>query len=482
MERTFLDDILALIKKHRLISGHFNPEDKVIEFVPADELGKKIDLEIRKDGDENVEGILETVIKYSVNTVHPHFYNQFYHGMDEMALGAAWLTETLNTNMHTYEVAPVFTVIEKEFLAYIRSKLGWKSGDGIFAPGGVLANMYAVILARHKLNPEVKFKGQITNDLVMFSSEDSQYWDYKSAIWMGIGVDNVVKIKTDEFGRMKPDLLEVAVKKSIDDGKRPFFVTAIAGTTLFGAYEDINAIADVCQKYDLWLNVDGCWGGSVLLSNKYKHYLDGIERADSFAWNAHKMLGVPLQASVFVTKHDKLMMDASSTSASYLFADEKFYDTSYDLGDKCIQTGRKVDAFKAWFMLKVRGEAEIEALINNAFDKAAFLYRLLSETPGFRPVINHESGSFCTNVCFFFVPPSLRGRNEDEEWMRKLHEIAPQIKRSMVQRGNLMVGYQPMEHKNLVNFFRMVVHCHPEPTEADMKFVVDEIARCGEKL
>ncbi len=131
-------------------------------------------------------------------------------------------------------------------------------------------------------------------------------------------------------------------------------VVATAGTTVYGAFDPINDIADVCVAHGLWLHVDAAWGGGVLVSRRHRHLMDGVERSDSLTWNPHKLLGAPQQCSVFLTKHEGLLQAAHSAQASYLFQPDKFYDVSYDTGDKTFQCGRKVDVFKFWLMWKAK--------------------------------------------------------------------------------------------------------------------------------
>ena len=94
--------------------------------------------------------------------------------------------------------------------------------------------------------------------------------------------------------------LEKAIMATLSEGKKPFFVNATAGTTLFGAFDDFHSIADVCEKYRIWMHVDGCLGSSAILSRKHAHLLKGTERANSLTWNPHKTLGVPLQCNNFI--------------------------------------------------------------------------------------------------------------------------------------------------------------------------------------
>ena len=134
-------------------------------------------LNIDKEGDANVDDLLEKVVKYSVKTCHSHFYNQLYHGSDPAGLAGQWLSDALNTNNHTFEVAPVFILVERALLEYTIKMIGWKNGDGITAPGGSLANMYGLMLARHEKFPELKRTGlsALGAPLVVFTSEDSHY-------------------------------------------------------------------------------------------------------------------------------------------------------------------------------------------------------------------------------------------------------------------------------------------------------------------
>lgn len=95
---------------------------------------------------------------------------------------------------------------------------------------------------------------------------------------MGLGSDNVYKIDTDDCGKLIPEDLEKQIQQSLAEGAQPFMVSATAGTTVLGAFDPLNAVADICEKYDLWLHVDAAWGGGALVSKKHRHLLKGIER------------------------------------------------------------------------------------------------------------------------------------------------------------------------------------------------------------
>lgn len=110
---------------------------------------------------------------------------------------------------------------------------------------------------------------------------------------------------------MRADELERLVVERIQRGDQPFYVNCTCGTTVLGAFDPVNAIADICAKYDMWLHIDAAWGGGCLLSDKLRHKLAGIERANSVTWNPHKLMGCVLQCSTvhFREKASRLGID-----------------------------------------------------------------------------------------------------------------------------------------------------------------------------
>lgn len=112
---------------------------------------------------------------------------------------------------------------------------GYGKGDGIFAPGGSMSNMYGMSLARYKIYPDVKTKGVFgMKQLVLFTSEESHYSFKKNAHLMGIGTDNCISVKTNDRGQMLVLDLEDKIKQALKEDKQPFFVNATAGSTVLG--------------------------------------------------------------------------------------------------------------------------------------------------------------------------------------------------------------------------------------------------------
>ncbi|XP_036394340.1 acidic amino acid decarboxylase GADL1-like [Megalops cyprinoides] len=475
----FVQEALPLILEEAVWKA-IDVREKVCEWQPPERLKEILDLELKEEGEDHSK-ILERckdAMRYSVKTGHPRFFNQLYAGMDPYSLVGRFITEAINPSLYTYEVAPVFILTEEAVLKKMMGFLGWeKEGDGIFSPGGSVSNMYAVNVARYNHMPGIKEQGLSGMPrLILFTSQECHYSVAKAAAFLGIGTNNVYVVSSDERGKMIPAELEKQVLRAKEEGALPFLVNATSGTTVLGAFDPLEDIADICQKYSLWLHVDACWGGAALLSQKHRHLLKGIHRANSVAWNPHKMLMAGLQCCAFMVR-DKtgLLQRCHSAQASYLFQKDKFYDISYDTGDKSIQCSRKPDAFKFWLMWKAVGTRGLEERVDRALALARYLAEEIKKREGFQLLMEPEYA----NICFWYIPPSLRKMPECSEFWEKIHKVAPVIKERMMKKGSMMVGYQP--HGNRANFFRQIV-ISPQVSREDMDFVLDEIEALGKDL
>lgn len=284
-------------------------------------------------------------MEYSVKTGNKQFMNQLYSGFNFPAFIGEVFTALANTSMYTYEVAPVATTIETEMIQLMNSYAGYENGDGIFVSGGSNANLIAMFSARNRMLPDSRFDGYNNYEkLTAFVNEKAHYSFETAANILGIGSKNVIKVKTDDKGMIIPSELEKEISDSYERGENPFFVVATCATTLLGAYDPIDKMADITEKYSLWLHADGAFGGSLVLSDKHNHLLKGLERSDSFTWNPHKLMNIPLICStLLVKKRGTLQHNITDINADYIFHD---IDEIEDLGKKSIQCGRRVDAVK----------------------------------------------------------------------------------------------------------------------------------------
>jgi glutamate decarboxylase len=143
-------------------------------------------------------------------------------------------------------------------LKRMREIIGFENGESIMAPGGTISNLYSVILSRFHKFPQVKMEGMraLPGKPVVFTSNQCHYSIKTACAVTGVGLENCIMVDTDWFGRMMPEDLERLIVEEKAKGNIPLMVNATAGTTVMGAFDPLEAIADICEKYDIWMHVD----------------------------------------------------------------------------------------------------------------------------------------------------------------------------------------------------------------------------------
>ncbi|PKP14309.1 MAG: glutamate decarboxylase [Bacteroidetes bacterium HGW-Bacteroidetes-3] len=406
-ELNILSESFEKIKSY--LESNNDKTQPIVKFKNPSELKEVIDFEIGKKGVSENEflELIDKYLEYSVKTGNKQFFNQLYSGFNFPAFIGEIFTVLANTSMYTYEVAPVATSIETEMIRLMNRYSGYEDGDGIFVSGGSNANLVAMFSARNKILPESRFDGYDRNlKLKAFVNEQAHYSFETAANILGIGAKNVIKVKSDKKGMMIPSELEKEIKASIERNEKPFFVAATCATTLLGAYDPIDEMAEICQKYDIWLHADGSFGGSLILSDQHRHLMRGIEKTDSFAWNPHKLMNIPLICSaLLVKKRGTLQHNITDINADYIFHD---IDQIEDLGKKSIQCGRRVDAVKLWFAWKYFGLEGYQKRTDNLIAVATYAEEIVKNHKNLELLADRQSFA----VCFRYIPENKTDLNK----------------------------------------------------------------------
>jgi len=359
---------------------------------------------------------LEAYMTHSVRTGHHQFYNQLWAGFSLPGFLGDVVAAATRTSMYTFEMSPVATLMEQELMRKMASYLGWDRGEGTFVTGGSNANLVALLMARNARFPESKQHGMmgVKAPPVIFVSEEAHYSFLKACNATGIGQSNLWYIRTDSQGRLDPAHLAERVQEAKAQGKTPLLACATSGTTVKGAYDPIDAMADVCEPAGIWLHIDGSWGGSAILSPKHRHLLAGCERAHTMAWNPHKQMSVSLPTSVLLTREPgQLLSSNCSGDNDYLFREEA---ANLDLGEMSLQCGRQVHSLKLWLAWKYFGDDGYAYRLDRLFENAAYAAKRLEDHPHFELQAPLQS----TNVCFRYVPAFTTDLNAFNDRMRKL--------------------------------------------------------------
>lgn len=479
-------ELLAVLR--RLLGALGARDGKVVAYADpptlVDDLAPSVGLAIATDepGHASAELVaaLEVVIARSVRSDHPRFFNQNYAGADPIAILGDALGAALNNSTATYETAPVFTLMERAVLAAMAERIGWPAREldaaepaGMFCAGGSMANLCALQLARHALDPDIVERGAVGGPrFAVFTSSHAHYSIDKAARVLGLGARQVRTVATDATGAMDPAALEAAIAVSIADGLAPMAVNLTAGTTVTGAFDPIEPLTAIARAQNMWVHVDGAVGGAALFSSRERDRLRGIAAVDSMTWNLHKLSGVTQQCSALIVREPARLRACFSTRADYLFQPDK-RNAELDMGDLGIQCARRNDALKAWLTWKARGGGWLASRVERAVDRA----REVEDWIRAREAFALAAPRVFNSVCFWWLPPSLRGRPPGQWTVAerdRLHAIAPWVKARLQAEGELLLGYQPVAGGP--NAWRLLV-INPAVEREDLRFALDAIER-----
>jgi sulfinoalanine decarboxylase len=370
-------------------------QNPVAEYINPKDVNRVLDITLQESAISKVEykKILTKLLLKSTKSSSKLFFNQLFGGRHSKAVLGDLLAVILNNSMATYKIAGPQVSIEKEILSKIYSLIGYNNkAGGTFPTGGSMSNFMSLVMARDKVNA-ISNKSK-KKRLIAYSSENSHYSISKNASFSGIGKENVRYIKSDQYGRICKDDFENQINIDISNGFLPFYLNATAGTTVLCAFDNIEELVPVCRKHDIWVHLDGAFGGAVIFSDKYKHLVKGINFTDSFCFNAHKTLGAPISTSLLVVKDKNDLYNSFNNSASYLY---QTHDSEFNLGQTSFECGRRNNALKLWTMWKAIGSDGIANIINHEFKLANFARKYVINNSNYKLYSFEDSLSICFN-------------------------------------------------------------------------------------
>jgi aromatic-L-amino-acid decarboxylase len=299
------------------------------------------------------------------------------------------LSAALNVNAMLWRTSPSATELEQVTLDWLRQMLGLPEPlFGIIHDTASSGVLYALAAAREAI-PDLAIRQRGLSGrpelprLRAYTSQEAHSSVEKAAIVLGIGQEGLRKIATDDEFRMDVAQLERAIEEDLAAGWRPFAVVATVGTTSTSSVDPVPRIADVCERYGLWLHVDGSYGGPAAIVPEKRQVLAGCERADSLIVNPHKWLFTPIDCSVFYTRKPDVVKAAFSLLPEYLRNNESNGDAVPNLMDYGTALGRRFRALKLWMILRYFGQEGIAARIREHIRLAQLLRGWIEASPDF---------------------------------------------------------------------------------------------------
>ncbi len=310
------------------------------------------------------------------------------------------LSGALNVNAMLWRTSPAATELEQVTLDWLRQMLGLPHPlFGVINDTASSGVLYALAAAREALPLHIRQQGIAGRTdvprLRYYASQEAHSSVDKAGIVLGVGQEGLRKIGVDSEYRMDVGQLEQAIREDIAEGWLPFAVVATVGTTSTTSVDPVPQIADICERYGLWLHVDGAYGGSAAVDPAMRWTMAGCERADTMIVNPHKWLFTPIDCSVFYTRKPDVVKAAFSLVPEYLRNTESTGEEVPNLMDYGTSLGRRFRSLKLWMIMRYFGQEGLAARIREHMRLAQLFARWVDEAPAFERLAPTPFSTVC---------------------------------------------------------------------------------------
>lgn len=402
---------------------------------------------------------------------HPRYVAHLNCPVVIPAIMAELILSSVNSSLDTWDQSAGGTLIEQKLIDWTLGHIGLgPDADGVFTSGGTQSNLMALLLARDshyaRQGHDVKRHGlpADAHRLRILCSSASHFSVQKSAALLGLGYDAVISVPCDAHYRMDRAALAAEIARCQRDGLLPVAVVATAGTTDFGSIDPLTAIAAQCRQHGIWLHVDAAYGGALLLSPTRRHWLAGIELADSVTVDYHKSFFQPVSCSAFFAR-DRRHFAHVTCHADYLNPLSATQEGTPNLVNKSLQTTRRFDALKLWLTLRSMGAQQIGAMFDRVIELTAQAYATLRDDA----TLQFAAAPQLSTLVLRFVP---RQAVADEV----IDAANVYIRKAIFRSGEAVIAGTRVAGRQYLKLTLL----NPDTTQADLSAVADLIRRYGE--
>ena len=409
----------------------------------------------------------KNVLPFPMGNVHPRFWAWYMgNGTVSGVMGDFWAS-VINPNLGGGNHAA--HKVEEQVINWIKEIIEFpESSSGLLVSGGSMANYVALAVARNlKAGYDIRTEGLHKNNLVYYASAEIHSCNTKAVELLGLGTKGLRKIAINDDYTINIDALKQQIEDDKANGLQPICVIGTSGTVNTGAVDNLDAIADICKKENLWFHVDGAIGAIAMLSETIRPKLKGIERADSVALDLHKWLHMPFEAGCVILKDKKAHKDTFSLIPEYLAKNTRGI-ASVDnwFSEFGLQLSRRFRALKIWMSLKEHGSKRFGRMISRNVEQAYYLGDLVEKHSKLELIAPIGMDI----VCFRFNPGK---KNLDE-----LNALNKEIKLQLEEQAIALPGYTTL---NGAYCIRCAISSH-RVTNEDFDALIENVLRIGNDL
>tara|TARA_B100000989_G_scaffold291342_1_gene265716 strand:- start:98 stop:1486 length:1389 start_codon:yes stop_codon:yes gene_type:complete len=374
--------------------------------LPFDENFKCIMPQEDGNSPEDLFSEIDSLLNSSFNPVHPGSLAHLDPPPLIFSILGDLIAAGLNNNLLAYDLSPSVTLLEESLCKWFAMKIGFDDlSGGIAASGGTLSNLNALIAAR--------YNSGLGSDpsSVLLVSEDAHSSFVKCTRIMGLEEKNLVKIKTDNRGRMDIQNLRSTLDYCSIENKKVFAIVATLGTTVRGAIDPIKDISEICKERNIWLHIDGSIGGIFALTSIPIEGLNNINLANSITINPQKIIGITKTSSLLLVSKMRNLENTFSTGLPYISSKENIINR----GEIGIQGSRPAEVIKLWLGLRFLGIKGMEDILKSSIKRKDFFIKNICQK-------KFEIYSGPLHIVSF-LPKGLSSKDSDFWTQSKINEL-----------------------------------------------------------
>lgn len=318
---------------------------------------------------------MKKVLPYAVGNAHPGFMGWVHGGGTPVGMLAEMLAAGLNANLGGRDQTPV--EVERQVVRWVRELFAFpEAASGLFVTGTSMANLIGVLIARTAiLGSRIRQCGIAAEQrLVAYTSTSAHVSIARAMEIAGIGSAALRMIAVNDQCQMDVEALEQAIAADRQAGMLPFFIAGTAGTVDVGAIDPLGGLAKIAHREGIWFHVDGAYGALGKLAADIAPRLQGIERADSIAFDFHKWGQVPYDAGFILVRDGTLHQSTFASPAAYLQRETRGMAAGSpwpcDFGP---DLSRGFRALKTWFTIKIYGSDKLGRIISHTCALAQYM-------------------------------------------------------------------------------------------------------------